>query len=138
MKPCASKRRLRIGERTFRFHNFREALAFVQQVGELAESRRPSPRYQFRLGSRDRFSKHQEDQGIARERFHHGEQDRPHGRSAGSDSNRNSAVTLRDAGRERRGFDLSIVFAMSIRVVTVFGGTGFLGRPLAAPLFRGH
>src|SRR5260221_6231909 len=59
--------------------------------------RRPSPRYQVRLGSRDRFSKHQEDQGIARERFHHGEQDRPHGRSAGSDFNRNSAVTLRDA-----------------------------------------
>jgi NADH dehydrogenase len=26
------------------------------------------------------------------------------------------------------GVDLSIVFAMSIRVVTVFGGTGFLGR----------
>jgi 4a-hydroxytetrahydrobiopterin dehydratase len=25
-------------ERTFRFRNFREALAFVQQVGELAES----------------------------------------------------------------------------------------------------
>jgi 4a-hydroxytetrahydrobiopterin dehydratase len=83
-------------ERTFRFHNFREALAFVQQVGELAESEGHHPRYQFRLGSRDRFSKHQEDQGIARERFHHGEQDRPHGRSAGSD-NRNSAVTLRDA-----------------------------------------
>src|SRR5260221_393772 len=59
--------------------------------------RRPSPRYQFRLGSRDRFSKHQEDQGIARERFHHGEQNRPHGRSAGSDFNRNFAVTLRDA-----------------------------------------
>jgi NADH dehydrogenase len=29
---------------------------------------------------------------------------------------------------DRRRFDLSIVFAMSIRVVTVFGGTGFLGR----------
>src|SRR5438132_1042511 len=49
------------------------------------------------IGSLDRFSKHQEDQGIARERFHHGEQNRPHGRSAGSDFNRNSAVTLRDA-----------------------------------------
>src|ERR1700745_2098661 len=30
--------------------------------------------------------------------------------------------------RDPRGFDLSIVFAMRIRVVTVFGGTGFLGR----------
>jgi pterin-4a-carbinolamine dehydratase len=47
-------------ERTFRFRNFREALAFVRQVGELAETE-------------------------------------GHARSAGSDSNRNSAVTLRDA-----------------------------------------
>jgi len=53
-------------ERIFRFRNFREALAFVQQVGELAESE-GIPRYPFRLGSRNRFSKHQEDQGIARE-----------------------------------------------------------------------
>jgi hypothetical protein len=79
-------------ERTFRFRNFREALAFVQRVGD----RRPSPRYQLRLGLRDRLAEHQEDQGTARERFYHGEQDRPHDRSAGSDSNRNSAVTLRD------------------------------------------
>ena len=30
-------------ERTFRFRNFREALAFVQQVGELAESEGITP-----------------------------------------------------------------------------------------------
>jgi 4a-hydroxytetrahydrobiopterin dehydratase len=84
-------------ERTFRFHNFREALAFVQQVGELAETEGHHPDISFGWGSRDRLAEHQEDQGIARERFHHGEQDRPHARSAGSDSNRNSAVTLRDA-----------------------------------------
>ena len=33
----------------------------------------------------------------------------------------------RESG-DRRRFDLSIAFAMSIHVVTVFGGTGFLGR----------
>src|SRR5437899_5152663 len=59
--------------------------------------RRPSPRYQLRLGSRDRLAEHQEDQGTARKRFHHGEQDRPH-------------------------------VPVMTRVVTVFGGTGFLGR----------
>src|SRR5262249_37297943 len=53
-------------ERTFRFHNFREALAFVQQVGELAESEGHHPDISFGWG-RDGFSKHQEDQGIARE-----------------------------------------------------------------------
>jgi hypothetical protein len=35
--------------------------------------------------------------GLHENDFNHGEQDRPHDRSAGSDSNRNSAVTLRDA-----------------------------------------
>src|SRR5262249_50281064 len=50
------------------------------------------------LGLRDRLAEHQKDQGTARERLHHGEQDRPH------------------------------AFVMSMRVVTVFGGTGFLGR----------
>jgi 4a-hydroxytetrahydrobiopterin dehydratase len=35
-------------ERTFRFHNFREALAFVQRVGELAETEGHHP--QLRLG----------------------------------------------------------------------------------------
>ena len=54
-------------ERIFRFRNFREALAFVQQVGELAESEGHHPDSKFRLESRDRFSTHQENQGIARE-----------------------------------------------------------------------
>jgi Cyclin M transmembrane N-terminal domain/Pterin 4 alpha carbinolamine dehydratase len=37
-------------ERTFRFHNFRETLAFVQRVGELAETEGHHPRHQLRLG----------------------------------------------------------------------------------------
>jgi 4a-hydroxytetrahydrobiopterin dehydratase len=37
-------------ERTSRFHNFREALAFVQQVGELAESEGHHPDGSFGWG----------------------------------------------------------------------------------------
>jgi 4a-hydroxytetrahydrobiopterin dehydratase len=37
-------------ERTFRFHNFQEALAFVQRVGELAESERHHPDISFGWG----------------------------------------------------------------------------------------
>jgi len=60
MKPCASRARLRIGncandarriERTFRFRNFREALAFVQRVGELAETEGHHPDISFGWGS---------------------------------------------------------------------------------------
>src|SRR6266498_2799077 len=83
-------------ERTFRFRDFREALAFVQQVGEIAESEGHHPDISFGWGYatvslstkkikglHHRLPEHQEDQGIARERLHHGEQDRPHARSAG-------------------------------------------------------
>jgi 4a-hydroxytetrahydrobiopterin dehydratase len=38
-------------ERTFRFHNFQEALAFVQQVGELAEGEGHHPDISFGWGS---------------------------------------------------------------------------------------
>ncbi len=37
-------------ERTFRFHNFREALAFVQRVGELAEAEGHHPDISFGWG----------------------------------------------------------------------------------------
>ena len=37
-------------ERTFRFRNFREALAFVQQVGDLAESEGHHPDISFGWG----------------------------------------------------------------------------------------
>ena len=37
-------------ERKFRFHNFREALAFVQKVGELAESEGHHPDISFGWG----------------------------------------------------------------------------------------
>jgi 4a-hydroxytetrahydrobiopterin dehydratase len=79
-------------ERTFRFRNFREALAFVQRVGELAETEGHHPDISFGWG----YATVSLSTKAARERFYHGEQDRPHDRSAGSDSNRNSAVTLRD------------------------------------------
>jgi 4a-hydroxytetrahydrobiopterin dehydratase len=37
-------------ERTFRFGNFREAMVFVQQVGELAEAERHHPDVRFGWG----------------------------------------------------------------------------------------
>ena len=54
-------------ERTFRFHNFREALAFVQQVGELAESEGHHPDISFGWGRATVSLSTKEDQGIARE-----------------------------------------------------------------------
>ena len=52
-------------ERSFRFRNFREALPFVQEIGELAEAEGPSSEYQLRLGQCDGLSPDQEDQGTA-------------------------------------------------------------------------
>ena len=52
-------------ERSFRFRNFRQALTFVQEIGELGGSRRPSSEYQLRLGQCDGLSADQEDQGTA-------------------------------------------------------------------------
>src|SRR5437899_4656776 len=63
-------------ERTFRFRNFQEALGFVRNVGDLAETEGHHPDIQLRLGLRDHLAAHQEDQGTARERFYHGERDR--------------------------------------------------------------
>ena len=65
-------------ERTFRFRDFREALTFVQKVGEVAETEGHHPDVNFGWGY-DCVCAHQEDQGIARERFHHGGKDRPVG-----------------------------------------------------------
>jgi hypothetical protein len=61
-------------ERRFSFHNFREALSFVQKVGEIAESEGHHPGHRVRLGLCNDFSTNEEDQRIARERFHHGDQ----------------------------------------------------------------
>src|SRR5262249_56081700 len=72
--------------------------------GRVGRKRRTSSGRQFRLGLRKHLAEHEEDQGAARERLHHGEQDRPH------------------------------VRRMSVRVVTVFGGTGFLGRHVVGHL----
>ena len=38
-------------ERTFRFRNFREALTFVQEIGELAEAERHHPNISFGWGN---------------------------------------------------------------------------------------
>ena len=51
-------------ERKFRFRNFREALTFVQEIGELAEFGRPSSEYRLRLGLFGGLSADQENQGI--------------------------------------------------------------------------
>ena len=52
-------------ERSFRFRNFRDALTFVQEIGELAEAEGPSSEYQLRLRQCDGLSADQEDQGTA-------------------------------------------------------------------------
>ena len=62
-------------ERTFRFRNFQEALNFVRDVGDLAETEGHHPDISFGL-VRNHLVAHQENQGTARERFYHGEQDR--------------------------------------------------------------
>ena len=51
-------------ERSFRFRNFREALTFVQEIGELAEAEGHHP-YQLWLGQCDGLPADQEDQGTA-------------------------------------------------------------------------
>ena len=38
-------------ERGFRFRNFREALTFVQEIGELAEAERHHPKFSFGWGN---------------------------------------------------------------------------------------
>ena len=63
-------------ERTFRFRNFQEALGFIRNVGYLAETEGHHPDISFGFGLRDHLAAHQENQGTARERFYHGEQDR--------------------------------------------------------------
>lgn len=69
-------------ERTFRFRNFREALTFVQQVGELAETEGASPRHQLWVGLRYGDLANQKDQRSARERLHCCREDRPPVRSS--------------------------------------------------------
>jgi pterin-4a-carbinolamine dehydratase len=52
-------------DRSFRFRDSREALTFVQEIGELAEAEGPSSGYLLRLGQCDGLSANQEDQGTA-------------------------------------------------------------------------
>ena len=61
-------------ERAFRFGTFREALAFVDDVGALAEAEGHHPDVAW-LGLRHRLVADEEDQRPARERLHHGRED---------------------------------------------------------------
>ena len=61
-------------ERTFRFRNFANAFAFVGQVAHLAEAEGHHPDISFGWGYADCLAANEEDQGPARERFHHGGQ----------------------------------------------------------------
>src|SRR5271166_2464402 len=59
-------------ERTFRFRNFREAFAHVQQVAELAEAEGHHPDVSFWLGLCHGGDANEKDKRFARKRFHHG------------------------------------------------------------------
>jgi 4a-hydroxytetrahydrobiopterin dehydratase len=62
-------------ERTFRFGTFREALAFVDDVGALAEAEGHHPDICFGWGYATVLVADEEDQRPARERLHHGRED---------------------------------------------------------------
>ena len=63
-------------QRSYRFKNFAEAFAFVERAAALAEAE-ASSRYLLWLGLCDGVAAHQENQGSARERFHHRGEARP-------------------------------------------------------------
>ena len=60
-------------ERTFRFRNFREALNFVRDVGDLAETEGHHPTTAG-WGYATISLRTKKIKGLARERFYHGEQ----------------------------------------------------------------
>jgi 4a-hydroxytetrahydrobiopterin dehydratase len=60
-------------ERTFRFPNFRQALAFAHQVGELAETEGHHPDVRFGWGYATMSLQTKKIKGL---RFHHGHKDR--------------------------------------------------------------
>ena len=106
MRPCASRRGtpdwelrddVRRIERASRFRNFREALAFVQQAGELAESEGHHPDISFGWGHATVSLSTKKIKGLHENDFIMASKidrmiDRPF-----QNSDRNSALTLRDA-----------------------------------------
>ena len=66
-------------EREYRFKNFREALAFTNQVGELAEAQNHHPDLLPRLGTRARHDLDPQDRRPHRERLRLRRQVRPAG-----------------------------------------------------------
>src|SRR5262249_3297725 len=79
-------------------------------------------RYQLRLGLREHFAAHQKNQGTARERFYYSKQNRYDVRSPGWPSRRSVR-----SGHSSMATPINCV-------ITVFGGTGFLGRRIVRHL----
>ena len=68
-------------ERGFRFRNFREALTFVQEIGELAEAERHHPNINFGWGNATVTLQTKKINGLYENDFINGHQDRPRIRS---------------------------------------------------------
>ena len=64
-------------ERSFRFRNFAQALAFTQRVGAEAEAEGHHPRLTLEWGPRRRPVVDPQDPRPPPQRLHHGRQDRP-------------------------------------------------------------
>jgi 4a-hydroxytetrahydrobiopterin dehydratase len=62
-------------ERTFRLRNFRDALNFVHDVGDLAETEGHHSDVSFGWGYATISLRTKKIKGLQRERFYHGEQD---------------------------------------------------------------
>src|SRR5271169_2916421 len=68
-------------ERSFRFRNFREALSFVQEIGELAEAEGHHPNINIGWGNATVSLQTKKINGLHENDFINGHQDRPHIRS---------------------------------------------------------
>ena len=71
-RPNGALGRTRRIERTFKFKNFAEAFAFVEKAADLAEAEGHHPDISFGWGYATVSLQTKKDQGLARERFHHG------------------------------------------------------------------
>ncbi len=63
--------------RAFTFPDFKQALEFVNRVGEMAEQQGTSSRYSADLGQSGNYHVDAQDRWPDPERLHHGCQDRP-------------------------------------------------------------
>ena len=96
-------------DRSFRFRNFREALTFVQEIGELAETEGHHPDISFGWGNATVSLQTKKIKGLHENDFIFGDQDRPHIHS-GCESVNGSRLSRVRAGAEddalagRQGF----------------------------------